>query len=198
PAPTSEYRRQAIEAALQDIARAGVTSVQDNSDSENGEAYWDDFRIFEQLEREGKLTARICEWLPFTEPLEVLKQRRAAHSQSDAMLHTGMLKAYMDGSLGSHTAAMLQPFSDDPKNSGLARYEQAKLNAMAKERLAAGFQLGFHAIGDKAVEMALDAFTEAEKAVHNAGTKAQDGTGHFRRRVEHAHVRNPKEVTRFR
>jgi predicted amidohydrolase YtcJ len=198
PVPTPDKRRQAVEAALHDIARAGVTSVQDNSDSENGEAYWDDFRIFEQLEREGKLTARIYEWLPFIEPLELLKQRRAAHSQSDAMLHTGMLKAYIDGSLGSHTAAMLQPFSDDPQNSGLARYEQAKLNAMAKERLAAGFQLGFHAIGDKAVDMALDAFAEAEKAAHQNGAKALDGTENFRLRVEHAQVTNPQQVARFR
>jgi predicted amidohydrolase YtcJ len=105
PAPTPDKRRQAIEAALQDIARSGVTSVQDNSDSENGEAYWDDFHIFEQLERQGKLTARISEWIPFAEPLETLKQRRDAHSSNDTMLHTGMLKAYLDGSLGSHTAA---------------------------------------------------------------------------------------------
>ncbi len=114
PAPTREKRRQAIEAALLDIAHSGVTSVQDNSDSENGEAYWDDFGIFEQLEREGKLTARISEWIPFTEPLETLKQRRDAHPQTDPMLHTGMLKAYLDGSLGSHTAALLQPYADEP------------------------------------------------------------------------------------
>src|SRR6266481_942854 len=79
PQPTPEKRRQAIEAALQDIARSGVTSVQDNSDAENGGAYWDDFQVFEQLEREGKLTVRISEWLPFTESLDTLKQRRAAH-----------------------------------------------------------------------------------------------------------------------
>jgi predicted amidohydrolase YtcJ len=88
PKPTPEKRRQAIETALQDIARSGVTSVQDNSDAENGGAYWDDFQVFEQLEREGKLTARISEWLPFSEPLDTLKQRRAAHPQNDNMLHT--------------------------------------------------------------------------------------------------------------
>jgi predicted amidohydrolase YtcJ len=157
PAPTADKRREAIETALQEIAQAGITSVQDNSDAENGEAYWDDFQIFEQLEREGKLTVRISEWLPFSAPLETLKARRATHPQSDAMLRTGMLKAFMDGSLGSHTAAMLHPYSDDLRNSGLPRYEQAQLNAMAKERAKAGFQLGFHAIGDKAVEMALNA-----------------------------------------
>jgi len=198
PAPTPEKRRQAIEAALLDIARSGVTSVQDNSDSENGEAYWDDFKILEQLEREGKLTARISEWIPLAEPLETLKQRRDAHPQTDNMLHTGMLKAYLDGSLGSHTAALLQPYSDDASNSGLPRSDHAKLNQMTQDRLAAGFQIGFHAIGDKAVQMGLDAFAEAEKAARAKGVKAYDGTENYRLRIEHAQVTNPAEVARFR
>jgi predicted amidohydrolase YtcJ len=198
PKPTPEKCRQAIEAALQDIARGGVTSVQDNSDAENGGAYWDDFQIFEQLEREGKLTVRISEWLPFSEPLDTLKQRRAAHPQNDNMLHTGMLKGFLDGSLGSHTAALLQPYVDDPKNSGLARYEETKLSEMATERLGAGFQIGFHAIGDKAVQMALDAFAEAGQTAHAKGTKAQDGTENYRLRIEHDQVTNPQQVARFR
>jgi len=196
PAPTPDRRRQALEAALQDIASAGITSVQDNSDAENGDAYWSDFQILEQLEREGKLTARVSEWLPFNAPLETLKSRRTAHSQSDVMLRTGMLKAFLDGSLGSHTAAMLQPYSDDPNNSGIPRYQQAQLNQMAKERLEAGFQLGFHAIGDKAVEMALDAFAEAEKAAA-ANVSAPRGAD-YRLRIEHVQVTNPSQVTRFR
>jgi len=196
PAPTPEKRRQAIEAALLDIARSGVTSVQDNSDSENGEAYWEDFRIFEQLEHEGKLTVRISEWIPFAAPLETLKQRRDAHPQGDSMLHTGMLKAYLDGSLGSHTAALLLPYSDDVSNSGLPRSDQATLNQMTRDRVAAGFQIGFHAIGDKAVQMGLEAFAEAEKAART--TKAYDGTENYRLRIEHAQVTNPAQVARFR
>jgi predicted amidohydrolase YtcJ len=197
PPPTPEKVRQAIEAALQDIASSGVTSVQDFSD-DSAAGGWKDFKTFDQLESEGKLTVRISEWLPFAEPLEVLKQRRTAHDQADSMLHTGMLKAYMDGSLGSHTAAMLQPYADDPKNSGLPQYDQTKLNAMAAERLAAGFQLGFHAIGDKGVEMALEAFAAAEKAARNQDAKAPDGTENFRLRIEHAQVTNPQQVARFR
>jgi predicted amidohydrolase YtcJ len=197
PPPTPEKHRQAIEAALQDIARSGVTSAQDFS-GDNGDSSRANFKILEQLEREGKLSVRISEWLPFNESVETLKQLRDSHAQSDPMLHTGMLKAFMDGSLGSHTSAMLAPFSDDPKNSGLPQYEQAKLNEMAKERVEAGFQLGFHAIGDKAVEMALDAFAEAEKSAHADGVKAQDGSENFRLRVEHAQVTNPAQVERFR
>jgi hypothetical protein len=198
PSPNTDKRRQAIEAALQDIASSGVTSVQDYSFDSDSSGQWQNFEIFEQLEREGKLTARISEWLPFDDSLDLLKQHRAAHPQSDPMLHTGMLKAFMDGSLGSHTAAMLQPYADDPKNSGLPQYEPAKLNEMAKDRALAGFQLGFHAIGDKGVQMALDAFAGAESAAHAAGIKAPDGSENYRFRVEHAQVTNPAEVARFR
>ena len=196
PPPTAEGRRKAIEIALQDIATSGVTSVQDYSPGED--SVLQNFKVFEQMEREGKLTARITEWLPFDQSLDDLKQQRASHPQDDPMLHTGMLKAFMDGSLGSHTAAMLQPYADAATNSGLPRYEQAKLNDMAKERALAGFQLGFHAIGDKGVQMALNAFDEAEKAAHTAGVKAADGTANYRFRVEHAQVTNPAQVSRFR
>jgi predicted amidohydrolase YtcJ len=69
---------------------------------------------------------------------------------------------------------------------------------MASERVEAGFQLGFHAIGDKAVEMALHAFGRAEQAATTSGSRAPDGSGDFRLRVEHAQVTNPDEVERFR
>ena len=197
PPPTPEKLRAAIESALQDIARNGITSLQDFSDG-SASSGWTAFKMFEQLESEGKLTVRISEWLPFNEPVDVLKQRRAAHPQSDLMLHYGMLKAFMDGSLGSHTAAMLQPYADDPKNTGMPQYEQDKLNALAKERVTAGFQLGFHAIGDKGVLMALDAFAEAQKAAREKGVKAPDGTQDYRLRVEHAQVTNSAEVLRFK
>jgi predicted amidohydrolase YtcJ len=189
PPPTHARRRQAIELVLQELSHAGITSVQDNSP-------WEDFLVYEELERDGKLTVRITEWLPFKESIGKLKEQRAAHSQSDEMLHTGMLKAFMDGSLGSRTAAMLSPYSDDPKNSGLAQFEQAELNQMTKDRLANGFQMGFHAIGDKGVQMALDAFAEAEK--QTSEVKAPDGSQNFRLRIEHAQVTNPEQIARFK
>jgi len=197
PPPPPARQRQAIEAALADIARSGISSVQDFSGGD-GESNLANFKILEQLEKEGKLTVRISEWMPFDEPVGALIERRAAHPQSDPMLHTGMLKAFMDGSLGSHTAAMLEPFADDPANSGLPRYEQSKLDQMASERVEAGFQLGFHAIGDKAVEMALNAFARAGEAAERSGARAPDGSRDFRLRVEHAQVTNPDEVERFR
>ena len=72
--------RQAIELALADLAEHGVTSAQDYSPA------WENFQIYEELEKEGKLTARISEWLPFDEPVEDLdeKARFASAVRSDA------------------------------------------------------------------------------------------------------------------
>jgi hypothetical protein len=192
PPPTAEERRHGIEVALADLAEHGITSAQDYSPA------WENFQIYEDLEKEGKLSARISEWLPFDESIEELEKKRDSHPQADLMLHTGMLKAFMDGSLGGHTAALLEPYSDDPKSSGLPRYEPTKLNEMSEERVLAGFQLGFHAIGDKGVQMALDAFAEAEKAAHEQKVKAPNGGDDFRLRVEHAQVTTPAQIARFR
>jgi predicted amidohydrolase YtcJ len=191
PKPSHDQRRQGIELALADLAEHGITSAQDYSPN------WENFEIYEELEKEGKLTARISEWLPFDDSLDELNQKRNSHPQSDLMLHTGMLKAFMDGSLGSRTAALLEPYSDDPKNSGIPRYDPTKLNDMAKERVLAGYQLGFHAIGDKGVQMALDAFAQAEQAAKDAHVKGPAGTDEFRLRVEHAQVTTPQQIARF-
>ena len=191
PQPNHDQRRQAIELALADLASHGVTSAQDNSS-------WEDFQIYEELEREGKLSARICEWLPFDDPVDALNRKRSSHPASDSLLHTGMLKGFMDGSLGSKTAALLEPYSDDPKNSGLPQYEVARLNPMTRERLLAGYQIGFHAIGDKGVQMALDAFADAEKAAKENKVKAADGGADYRLRIEHVQVTTQQQILRFK
>jgi hypothetical protein len=196
PPINSGQRRAALELALEDLARAGVTSAQDYSPGD-GEP-WQNFQVLETMEQEGKLTARISEWIPFDLPLETLQKYHSLHSADDPMLHTGMLKGFMDGSLGSHTAALLEPYADQPGNSGLPRYEQAKLTAMTKERLDAGFQIGFHAIGDKGVQMALDAFSAAEKEARAKDVKAANGGSDYRLRIEHAQVTNPAQVAQFK
>jgi predicted amidohydrolase YtcJ len=186
PPPSRSRIRRAAELALADAARWGITSAQDNSS-------WEAFLVYEDLEREGKLTLRISEWLTFNDPLSLLETHRAHHPADDPMLHTAMLKGFMDGSLGSRTAALLAPYSDDPGNSGLPQYEQDKLNRMAIERTLAGFQIGFHAIGDRAVQMALDAFAEAERSA-----KENHQTRDFRFRIEHDQVVTSGQLTQYK
>ena len=182
PAPSHAERRQALELAIQDAIAHGITSVQDQST-------WDDFLVYEEMEREGKLPLRISEWLLFTDPLPLLLEQRAHHPADDPMLHTGMLKGFMDGSLGSRTAALKAPYADDPMNSGIPQFDQATLDKMTIERARAGFQIGFHAIGDRAVSMALNAFTAAEAAVPSSLA--------YRFRIEHVQVVDPKDLGRF-
>jgi hypothetical protein len=184
PPPSPEVRRHAVEIATSQAVCSGLTSVQDNSD-------WEDFLAMEQLEREGALPLHITEWLPFDNSVAMLTKMRAHHPADDAMLHTGMLKGFMDGSLGSRTAALKAPYSDDPTNSGLPRYTQQRLNEMAIECANAGFQLGFHAIGDRAVEMALDAFSAA--LCHD---KICEPNRRFR--IEHSQVVSADDLDRYK
>src|SRR5260370_14364722 len=76
----------------------------------------------------------------------------------DPWLKTGALKAVTDGALGSRTAAMLEPYSDDPSTTVILIYDPENLRVMAIERDRAGFQLNFHAIGDRPNRIALDVF----------------------------------------
>ena len=213
PPPTPEARRRALEIAMADALSHGVTSVQDYSE-------WEDFQILLGLEKENNLHLRVSEWMDFNLPLKTLEERRASHDPNDPLLHLGMLKGFMDGSLGSRTAALAAPYADDPKNSGIPRYQQDKLNQMASERAAdgfspggnfvasTGFQLGFHAIGDEANAMALNAFAEAENATVGDTQKFRQPddctaceimltAADLRLRIEHAQVLLPADFDRF-
>jgi len=201
PPLTPEERRQALEVAIADATANGVTSVQDLSD-------WEDFLVLEDLEKSGKLHLRVAEWLAFDTPVAVLKQHQAYHPLNDPFLHTTMLKGFMDGSLGSRTAALNAAYSDDPGNSGIPRYDQKTLDQMATERAEAGFQLGFHAIGDRANDMALTSFDRAQQARMKqiskllpqleASTRAHiTATDTSRYRIEHAQVVSPGDFDRF-
>jgi predicted amidohydrolase YtcJ len=181
PPPSIEQRRRGIELALADVAQHGVTSVQDNS-------AWEDFLIYRAVRNDGKLTVRITEWLPFAAALGKLEQMRRDGGTADPWLRTGALKMVTDGALGSRTAAMLAPYSDDPSTSGIMTMEPEKLRALAIERDKAGFQLNFHAIGDRANRVALDVFEAAAKA---------NGPRDRRDRIEHAQVVAASDFPRF-
>jgi predicted amidohydrolase YtcJ len=181
PDPSAAERRRGIELVLADVAKNGVTSVQDNSD-------WDDFLVYHDLRDEGKLTVRITEWLHFAAPLTELQNLRSEGGVSDPWLKTGALKMVTDGALGPRTAAMLAPYSDDPSASGIMAMEPEKLRQMAIERDKAGFQLAFHAIGDRANRVALDVFEAVAKA---------NGPRDRRDRIEHAQVVAPEDFPRF-
>lgn len=181
PDRTPAQRRRGIELALAEAAQLGVTSLQDNS-------AWEDFLVYKELRQEGKLTARITEWLPFGAPLEQLMQMRREGGVRDPWLKTGALKGVTDGTLGSRTAAMLEPYADDRSTRGILRIPPDDLRRMVIERDAAGFQIALHAIGDFANRAALDAFEAARR---------RNGRYDSRHRIEHAQVVAAQDFARF-
>src|SRR5216684_2699184 len=181
PDPAVAQRRKGIEMVLENLAKNGVTSAQDFSD-------WEDFKVYKQLEEDEKLTVRITEWLPFNLPLNDLQNMRAQGGTTDPWVKTGALKAFTDGAMGSRTAAMLEPYSDDPSTSGILTNDPVKLREMAIARDKAGFQLAFHAIGDRANWVALDVFEAVAKA---------NGPRDRRDRIEHAQLVVPEDFARF-
>ncbi|HEV2765595.1 MAG TPA: amidohydrolase, partial [Pyrinomonadaceae bacterium] len=202
PEPTAEELAAAVERALAEARRYGITSVQDNSGYETT-------KLYRALLKQGKLTVRVTEWQNFEDTVETLKRQRAefASFKDDPLrLRLGALKGYVDGTLGSRTAAMLAPFADDPANSGIPRRPPEELTRMVVERAEAGFQVALHAIGDRANRMALDAYEAAHKRfVQRAAADILRGASvesirppDPRHRVEHAQVVAPTDFARFR
>ena len=191
PDYSQAQRSAAFEKLFNSISQVGVTSVQDNSvivakDSDN--FGWENFLVYRELQRAGKLNLRITEWLPFEVDLARLQQMRRDGGTTDPWLKTGSLKEVLDGSLGARTAAMLAPYSDDPNATGIMRIPSDKLKAFAIERDRDAFQLAFHAIGDRANHIALDTF---------AAVIAANGQRDRRDRVEHAQIVAPDDFAQF-
>jgi hypothetical protein len=191
PPPTPAERKRALSLAFADASMHGITSAQDFSQ-------WDDFLVMEQLEREDHLPVRIYEWLTFADPIWILAEHRGHHPADDRMLRTGMLKGFMDGSLGSRTAALNAPYADDPGNSGIPRYDEDKLVKLTRERYDAGFQIGFHAIGDRAVRMALDAFAQGSVPPASICDCFPMPSVGRRLRIEHSQVVDPGDFDRYK
>jgi predicted amidohydrolase YtcJ len=182
PPLSASERRRAILLAIADANSHGVTSVQDSSS-------WQDFLVFKQLEKEGKLTLRISEWIDFMLPVKQLEAMRREGGTTDPMLKVGGLGEFLlDGTFGSETGAMYQPYSDNPGDRGILRIAPEKFTKMAIARDRAGFQMAVHAIGDRAAHIALDAYAAAEKA---------NGPRDRRQRIEHAQIVLPGDFVRF-
>src|SRR5947209_16417462 len=161
PEPTHAEMSEALERALSEARRYGITSIQTNDVSST-----DATPLYREFLRQGKLTVRVAEWQQFNNSVADIKRERAefaALKDDPFRLRLTALKGYVDGTLGSRTSAMLAPFSDDPANSGIPRMTPEQLTRMTVERAQAGFQIAFHAIGDRANRMALDGFAEAAK-----------------------------------
>jgi predicted amidohydrolase YtcJ len=184
PPMSHEQRLRAARRALEHAASLGVTSVQHMNPE------FADVAVYSELAEKSELTTRI-----YAVPMETDWQDQAKiglrRSWGSAYLRLGAVKGYADGSLGSRTAYMFEPFADEPGNRGLLSDEMHPPSAM-RDRLmqadAAGLQLHVHAIGDRAISMMLDIFADIEKehAYHDQ-----------RFTIEHAQHMAQKDFERF-
>ncbi|MHB1071191.1 MAG: amidohydrolase [Gemmatimonadaceae bacterium] len=173
-------RDRALDAAMGYVAAQGVTSVHHMGS-------WGDLAVFERAHHAGRLRTRIYASVPLGS-WERLRDTVAARGRGDAWLHIGGLKGFVDGSLGSHTAAMLAPFTDAPTDSGFLVTPPAELEAWTRGADAAGLQVNVHAIGDRAIRTQLDIF---ERVAREHGARDR------RFRIEHAQHIAPADVARF-
>lgn len=185
PPPSLERRKRGLLLVLGEAARLGVTSLHDDSIRFEG---WESYLALRELRAEGKLTARVNVMLPFEDTLERLQEMQKEIGTADAWLKAGPLKAEADGSGGSLSAAMFEPFANAPDNRGYMKIEPARLQEMVLERDAAGFQIALHAIGDRANRLVLDAFAAALE---------QNEQRDRRHRIEHVQYLDRADRERF-
>jgi len=180
--PESDEARQdrEIAAAMAYMAKNGVTSVHDM-------AGWDSLAAYRRAANRGDMITRIYSVLPLRD-WERLRDEVAADGTGDEWLRIGGLKGFMDGSLGSHTAAFLEPFTDAPGDRGFLVNELDDLREWITGADAAGLQVMVHAIGDSAIRDLLDLFLDAGSA---------NGERDRRFRMEHAQHIHPDDIPRF-
>jgi len=179
--PSDELKDRAIEAAMKYVASNGVTSVQ----SMGG---WQDLEVYRRAANKGLLNTRIYAVVPLS-TWKKLSEEVEKSGKGDSWLKIGGLKGFVDGSLGSHTAAFKKPFSDTPADSGFLVTPVKELYEDISAADKAGLQVMVHAIGDKAIEEQLNIFERVEK---------ENGKRDRRFRIEHAQHIAPKDLSRFK
>jgi hypothetical protein len=184
PAPTADQRARTLRRALAHMASLGVTSVQDMGPDP------DDVAVYAALAARGELTARIRA-VPFEVTLAEQLAKGPVKTAATAFLRVSGAKGFADGSLGSTTAFFFEPYTDAPGSHGLLADEMQPLEAMRNRLVAidrAGEQLCIHAIGDRAISMVLDLFSDVART---------NGARDRRPRIEHSQHVAPKDFDRY-
>ncbi len=180
PDPGAALQDRALDTAMRHVAAQGVTSVVHMGS-------WPDLGVFRRAHAAGRLTTRIYAAVPLS-TWERLRDTVAAVGRGDEWLRIGGLKGFVDGSLGSHTAAFFEPFTDAPSDSGLLVETPDDLRAWTSAADAAGLHVMVHAIGDRAIATQLDIFERVGR---------ENGNRDRRFRIEHAQHIRPADIPRF-
>ena len=180
PEPPPVLQDRALDTAMTYVASNGVTSV-------HNMGTWSDLAIFERGRAAGRLKTRIFAVVPLN-TWEKLRDTVKARGNGDEWLRIGGLKGFVDGSLGSHTAAMIDPFTDAPNDRGLFVNTPEDLYQWTSGADKAGLQVIIHAIGDRAIRTLLDTYQRVAR---------ENGPRDRRFRMEHAQHIAPADIPRF-
>jgi predicted amidohydrolase YtcJ len=188
PTSPADAERAVVLGVQRDIA-LGWTQIQNPGGSYEGVA------IYRKLYSEGKIKLRIYKVLsaPGREAERLLAEGPIIGAYGNR-LTVRALKFYADGSLGSRSAALLEPYSDAPDTSGFLTVKEEDLLPVLEEALRKGIQCETHAIGDRGNRFILDEYEKAMKAVPPDQRKIADP----RWRVEHSQIVNPLDIPRFK
>lgn len=180
PPPSVEQEDRALEAAMDYVLARGVTTVHNMGS-------WEELAVFRRAHAEGRLRVRIYAAVPLAS-WERLRDTVAVRGRGDRWLRIGALKGFVDGSLGSHTAAMFESYSDAPGDRGLFVNRPEDLYAWTAAADRAGLQVMVHAIGDRAIATQLEIFERVAR---------ENGPRDRRFRIEHAQHIRPADLPRF-
>ncbi|MDH3748825.1 MAG: amidohydrolase [Gammaproteobacteria bacterium] len=180
PASSDALVDRQVRAAMQHVAGNGVTTVHDMAD-------WKSLSAYRRLHSNDELITRIYSIVPLSD-WQRLRDEVDEHGLGDAWLKIGGLKGFMDGSLGSHTAAFFEPFTDAPDDLGMFINELDDMREWISGADAAGLHVVVHAIGDSAISHLLDIYLNVADA---------HGERDRRFRIEHAQHIRPFDIERF-
>lgn len=148
--------------------------------------------LYDELRRSGQLTLRFDISMRIQPPAltrdEVLRIQNAHQRYHDDWIAAGEAKFFVDGVIETHTAAMLAPYTDDPSQSGHLLWDPEKYKQAVAELDAHGIQVFSHAIGDRAIRLALDAYENAQMVNHSTDR---------RHRIEHIEAAGAADLPRF-
>ena len=186
PEPSDEMRDRALSAAMQYVAERGVTSVHNMGS-------WSDLATFARARRANTLATRIYGVVPLSDwerlrDVVAAREYGGSDGRGDEWLRVGGLKGFVDGSLGSHTAAFHEPFNDAPKDRGLLINTEADLSTWISGADRTGLHVMVHAIGDRANDLLLGIYERV------AG---ENGARDRRFRIEHAQHLSAAAIPRF-
>jgi predicted amidohydrolase YtcJ len=180
PPASAQLRDRALTEASKYVNAQGVTSV-------HSMGTFDDIETFTRAAKKGSLSTRVYAVAPLPE-WATLRDAMQNGLRSDEWVRIGGLKGFVDGSLGSHTAAMFEPFKDSPADRGLLVNTPEQLYSWISEADKAGLHVMVHAIGDRAISTLLDIYERVGK---------ENGARDRRFRIEHVQHLAPQDITRF-